>query len=153
MKRLILLALVLALTSCVTERRCNRKYPPQQKQIDSVYIESVRHDTTVNIQYLPDTTQAAQPSYKPSFLSNKYCTTAAWVKSDTLYHNLITKQQSIPVTFRDVIRKNTRVQFHTAWLTKEVRFVPMLVKIFAWIGLVSFLFGLSYIVFKILKPL
>ena len=137
---LLIILSVLFLSSCVTQNRCNRKYPPETKQHDSIYIERERHDTTVLIQYKPDTARAVQPSSKPSYLSNKYCTSTARVDSGLLYHDLITVAQTVPVTFRDVIRKDTRVQFHTVWLTKSVRYVPFLVKLLAWVGGISILY-------------
>lgn len=148
MRKLILLALVVVATSCVTERRCNRRYPPQVT--DSIYINSVSviRDTTILFQIHSDTIRAVTPS-KFSYLSNKYSYTTARIDSGLLYHELFTIKQSIPIRIDSVIRYVKKTEYKDRERVVTERYTPKWVKLFAGLGIGSLALFLLYIVIKL----
>ena len=149
MKKLaILVVIVSILSGCITEKRCNRKYPPTQ--IDSVYINNYTyvHDTTVIFSIQSDTVWAVTPDWQPSVLSNKYCVSTAYVRADSLYHTLMLTGQDVPITIKDAIKYVTLTKYRDRTVIKQVKFIPRFYKIMSWFGIGAFVLFLLFVITK-----
>ena len=163
---LIFLVVLLSGTSCVTQRKCLKRFPPSVEVIkkDSiVYKEKVViRDTTIFIKLPADTIKAeieipVTKILPPVTLETKYAKATASIDFLKGKIRLI------------LVQKDAEIQLHidsakietTYWKEKyqndrikevvNVPFVPKYVKVFAYFGLVCLIFIIAYIVLKILK--
>ena len=129
MYRIVLAVIVaLLLTGCVTERACQRKFPPQVK--DSVRIEVVERvrDTTIYIQIPADTVYRVDtvvvrnglPESQPSYLSTDYATSFAQVRAGRLLHELKQKDSVIERVIDDAVKESSRVEYRDRVVTVEI---------------------------------
>lgn len=139
--------LLIVTSGCVTQKKCNEKYPATER--DSIFISTTTTiiDTVVNYVVKSDTVQGAGPMFKPSTLTNKYAVTTAYVKNDSLFHNLRAIAQELPV--RVQIKYVDRVEKvnHVRIITQK--YVPKFYKITAWAaGILILLCGGAIYIFK-----
>lgn len=94
LQKLLILTAIL-LTSCVTQRRCYEKFPPQDTLItwhDTVYFVSLKTDTVYKTAHITDTVYASTGTAGGS----------AWVINDTIYLNVW--QKDTIIQYRDSIK-------------------------------------------------
>ena len=111
-----ILILLLLLSSCVTQRRCYEKFPPQDTLVtwhDTVFYVSLKTDTVYKYGTITDTVYANTGTAGGS----------AWVLNDTIYLNVW--QKDTIIEYRDSIK--------TVEVTKVVnlpcRKTPVLTKV------------------------
>jgi hypothetical protein len=91
----ILILLIIILSSCVTQRRCYEKFPPQDTVVtwhDTVYFVSLKTDTVYKTAHVTDTVYASTGTAGGS----------AWVINDTIYLNVW--QKDTVLLYRDSIK-------------------------------------------------
>lgn len=169
MKTLIPILIALALASCVTQRRCNSKFPPStDTQVrDSIIIRDsiIYKDRLVPYKIPGDTIWQDKPipgipekiNTAPMRLENTYAIAEAWIENSKLRLKLQQKDQVI--TFKldsaDRIAKHWEERYREASSVKVLppeKYTPKfwLITGCMFIGLVLAL--IVYFVFKILKP-
>ena len=153
----------------MTQRRCTEKFPPQISIIrkDSIvtkdtviYRDRIVHDTipadTMNeSKPLPPTTDPKIKELKSSVvhLENDYATAKAWIEGWQLILELIQKGQVIDRILKDA-EKETRHwrELYESEIKKEIvniKYIPLFVKILAWIGASVIIGVVVYIVLKL----
>lgn len=145
MKTLICLLLTsLILSSCVTQKRCNNRFP-QVASIDSIYIETLKE---VEIPLPGDTIEIEIPIDCPDqdvgiveigklkseiSILNKKLTSKTTIKPDTV-------KIYVPEIHEKIVIEKKPV---------EVRYIPKFNKVMTWVGILFTLALLAYIGFKI----
>lgn len=144
-KYLIMFVLtVFVLSGCVTQRRCNLKFPPSNKR-DSVYIETIKEipvpipgDTikvTAPVINCPDQdivkVENSKLKQDIKILNGKLIANTQ-IKPDTVF---------VPVTETKTVVKEVKVP-------APVKFVPKFVKFLAWTGGIALLLILAWGGFK-----
>lgn len=95
MRKILILLTVLLASSCVTQRRCYEKFPPQDTLItwhDTVFFVSLKTDTVYKYGTITDTVYANTGTAGGS----------AWVINDTIYLNVW--QKDTVLLYRDSIK-------------------------------------------------
>src|SRR4030042_4401962 len=164
MKRILILSLFLALLSaCVTQRRCNYRFPPKN---DTIRLESVRDsiivkDTTIYIQ-LPgeivrDSVPIPCPPPPPSYIPERVTAETSLAKASAWW--------SYPVIKLELIQKDTTIEKRLAgalqeshhWKTEyekiritpaPVKYIPGIYKISLWLWIGVIIGGIIFIVLK-----
>ena len=150
-KYLILLAAITMLSGCVTQRRCNDKYPPVQSVNvkDSVVIrEEIRYrDSTIYMVFpIPKTVvrDSVVIVYKDGkypqgklYLNGKFSKAVVWIQNNMLRGEL-TESGWIPLQVKVIMQdkyikelrsnKSDSVKVVAEYKTRKI------VKVFAWIG-------------------
>ena len=114
MKNLILfIAVLLLFTGCITQSKCDRKFPPEVMVIrtDSIIHtkETIYRDTTITIIIPGDTVRDSVQvvngqTLKPSILNTQFAESKAWVENGTLKHELRQKDTVYKVKLNNAIR-------------------------------------------------
>ena len=170
MKTSILFLFVLTiLSSCTTQRKCLRKYPPQTSTVivyrDSIHTEIKYRDTTIFVkipgQTITDTVfvpvNSPGPSYVPDTAraENTYSIAKAWLDWPKIRLNLFQKPQTIEILLKNAIKeRDTYRELYENEKSKEVvnvRYVPKFWKIAGWAGIILTLFLIALIGLKIRK--
>jgi hypothetical protein len=167
MRTLIPILIILALTSCVTQKKCNSKFPPE------VRIE--RHDSLIikdsiiyKDRYVPyyikgktDTIEKLIPvpekiNLAPMRLENTYAYAEAWIENSKLKMKLQLKDQVI--TFKldsaDKVAKHWERLYHETNQTiipPPVRYTSKFAKVCIWYSVISIVIIIAYIFFKYFK--
>lgn len=117
MKRIIVLGLVLALlSSCVTQRRCNTKYPTS---VDTTYIETIRDsiiykDTIIYVEIKGETIIDSifipcpeVPGYVPQkvFAETELARASAWWSYPSIKLELIQKDTTISIRLDNALKE------------------------------------------------
>jgi len=124
MKRLyiiIIVALALLLTGCITERKCLKRYPPEIKETITIETETVtiRRDTTIyitlpgEVQYQTDTViigAGGVINTKPSILKTSLAWSCAKIVNNRLMHELHQTDTTIEARLADAIRETERLR-------------------------------------------
>jgi hypothetical protein len=157
MRKLILLLLIAAtFTGCITEKRCNSKFPPEVMIIrrDSIFRETktIYNDTTVYIQVPGESVvnteyvyiKGDQIYFKPSYLKTSFAESRAYIQNNRLQHTLTQNDTLLPVTIKNAIRltwdRAERYFNQSETKVEKVKFVPLIYKIFAGFGLLSLIY-------------
>jgi hypothetical protein len=154
MKKLIILLLIAAtFTGCITEKRCNSKFPPEVMIIrtDSIFRETktIYNDTIIyvqipgEIQYSNDTIYIVgdQIYFKPSYLKTSFAESRAYVQNNRLQHTLTQNDTIVPVTIKNAIRltweRAERYFNQSETKVEKVKYVPWIYKALSLIGAMS----------------
>lgn len=140
MKKLIILFAIVILSSCTTQRKCLRKYPPQSSTItiikDSIHTEIKYRDTTIYVNipgetitntvfvpvnspgqnYIPDTARA----------ENKYSIAKAWLDWPKIKLTLFQKPQIIEFQLSNAITE--RDTYRMLWEKEKSKEVVTVIK-------------------------
>jgi hypothetical protein len=149
MKILLIILSVVILSSCVTEKKCNKKFPPQV--IHTVQIVekevTVYKDTIIYVELPPVVIEKFVGIKDTLILRGNFASAMAWVKGANIFGRL--KEGEVPVKIKYEIKEviKDRVVIDKQVEIKIVKHVPLIYKIFSVIGLV----GLVYLGFKIFK--
>ncbi len=153
---LIILIGLITFTGCVTEKRCNSKFPPETMIIrkDSIIREkeTIYRDTTIYI-HIPGEVQnyndtiyikAGQIYFKPSHLRTSFAESRAWVENGRFKHTLTQNDTTLSLRLKNAIRL-TWERAEAYYKEKEVkvvekRFIPLVWKIFAIFGAAALLY-------------
>ena len=160
MKKIIYLLVVLLLAGCVTQRRCNEKYPPVSSTNtkdslvikDSVVFKTV-YDTipvTIKDTAIKDSVRIVDgkglPKTRPLILKGLFSTSISWVENGVLYGRL-DEGGTIKIRVEKIMQERYYKERGSKIVEKKVivtiKETPKGVKILAWIGglsLVYFLF-------------
>ena len=148
--KLLILSLILITTSCTTQRRCNRLFPPERWQ--STEIETIRREQVITLRIDEVRLEGGKPVYidttgvinsEFSRLETEHAISEAWVKDSQLYHWLNQKGyiQSDTVYITDTIIKHEKGEI------REVNRLRWWQKVLMWIGGITFA-GFGYWVFR-----
>jgi len=164
MKNLILLLLLLTFAGCVTQNKCNQKYPPVETIItkDSVIrtVETIYSDTTIYYQLPADTvTEVVEveraTQIKPSVLKTGYSISTAYVKEGRLYHSLIQNDTLLRLNIDNAVRSTweSASKFYNKETVKveRVRYIPKWVWLALGVALIA-LMGWAIKLISIFKP-
>ena len=167
MKTIICLILSsLILSSCVTQRRCNRKFPPQTSTVivyrDSIHTEVKYRDTTIFVkipgQTITDTVfvpvNSPGPSYVPDTAraENTYSIAKAWLDWPKIRLNLFQKPQTIEILLKNAIKeRDTYRELYEQEKSKEVQIVKEVPKFWKITGSIGMGFLLAFIVWLVMK--
>jgi hypothetical protein len=146
-KIVIFLSLFFVATSCVTQRKCLQKFPPKETR-DSVYIETVVHDT---IPMPADTTIADFPVYncpdqKLFQMENDRLKLTISILNGRIKAVAIIKPQINVVTHTDTYTRLRAVRIPT-----PVKFIPKIYKDALWICIILFSSGFIWFGWKAYK--
>jgi hypothetical protein len=158
-KYLIVLSLLLA--SCVTQRRCLERFPPQIVTRDSIVerIVTVYHDTIITVKLPADTVWKEvdlDSLLAPLVAENKYAKAVAEVYKNKLKLTLVQKDTEIAFKL-DSARKETSY-WKEKWetdkqtVTVETKYIPGVYRAAFWILLGEVLIIVLYILYKVFKP-
>lgn len=124
MSRLLIVAtLLLILSGCVTQKRCNKKYPPSEStRIDSIYIEReiVKWKDTIIYQQLPPIVVERYVSINDTLkLTGSYSEAFAWVSDGNILGKLnegyginATSVTPTTLTLRNVVFDNLKQNYN-----------------------------------------
>jgi hypothetical protein len=168
MKKILFLAVIIILSSCASQRRCNRKFPPTEYTHikDSTVISTyyVKRDTTIyQIVEVPnfvshDSTVITYingvANIKPLFLKGNYSTANVW-----LYGGLLKGELSeggfmpvrVKVVMQDKYIKELKSKSSETTKVIQVKFIPKFVKFLAWFGGIIIILIILYIAYKVAK--
>lgn len=143
-KILLLAILGLFLGSCVTQRKCASKFPSVASR-DSIHIETVKEVPY----YLPgDTINISVPINCPDqdlvFVENSKLRQDIRILKGKLISNTQIKPDTIKIL---VIETKTVVK--EVKVPAPVKYIPKIVKIFAWIGGISLILLIAWIALRL----
>jgi len=129
MKKLIFILILFSFAGCVTQQRCQRKFPPVEKTHDSIVTRIVTvtvHDT-IPIPIEPDTILIEKPVYVKDGVVNSDTLRAetdfakAWaaVVQSSLKLGLMQKDSTINRIIQDSIKTSLQEHYHTHTIIKE----------------------------------
>jgi len=163
MIKLLPIILILLISGCVTQRRCDRKFPAQSSVTvkDSIIrtTNTVYRDTTVYVYIKGETKYSTDTVYikngmaysRKDHLMTSFADSWAWVQNGRLYHELIQKDTLIGQQVKDAVRltweRAERFYTKNDVQVEEVRVVPW----WAWWCLAISVLSVSFISFKIVK--
>jgi len=166
MRNILILALFIAFagTSCVTQRKCLKRFPPVPEIVikDSIVYKDkiVIRDTTVFVRLPGDTINAevqipVTRILPPVTVETKYAKATASMYMDRIKLLLIQKDAEIEVQISKAIREATfwreRYEKDKQKIIVEKKFIPKYVKYLAYFGAVCLIFIIAYIFFRIFK--
>lgn len=123
MRRLLIILTLICSVSCVTQRRCYEKFPPQDTTItwhDTVYFVSLETDTVHSVSYITDTVYASTGTAGGS----------AWVINDTIYLNVW--QKDTIIEYRDSVA----TVISTQYVDVPCKKTPVLTRLIWLVGLI-----------------
>jgi hypothetical protein len=157
MKYILIILLAFLLLGCVTQKRCNEKFPSQSFTKDSIVYKDklVYKDTTIYVPIPGDTVYKDTLVYVDKFTglvnSKKvYAFTSlaeaiAWVSNSKLYLTLIQKDTTIEVRLDSALKEVTywKEKYHSSSsvVVKETVKSPWYMKVLSWIGGVCLVVG------------
>jgi hypothetical protein len=165
LKLLVLIAFATLSFSCVTLRKCNAKFPPQTSVItkDSIITKDtiIYRDKIVPYYIKGDTVFAEKKvpvtvDISPIWTQTEYASASAWVEGSRLKLQLIQKDQTIKIIIDSAFKEVSHWQamYNNKEVTKVVteKYIPKIVKVFAWIGGIFLVLVIFYIAYKVFKP-
>jgi hypothetical protein len=128
MRKILIFLTILSISSCITQRRCYEKFPPQDTMVsyhDTIFFVRLTTDTIYKTAHITDTVYANTGTAGGS----------AWVINDTIYLNVW--QKDTIIAYKDSI-KTVEV---TKTVTLPCKKTPVLNKIIilAFVALAIFL--------------
>lgn len=162
----ILTALIAIISSCTTLRKCNAKFPPQVSVIikDSIITKDtiIYRDKVIPYYIKGDTVFAEKKvpitvDISPVWAQNEYATASAWVQDSKLKLQLIQKDQVIKIIIDSAFKEvsHWKEMYNNKEVTKILppeKYVPKIVKFFAWVGGILLVLIIGYVAVRIFKP-
>jgi len=156
MKKLILISIIALLTmaSCVTEKRCSRKFPPNESsKTDSIYIykELVKWKDTIIYKDLPPVIIERYVDVKDTLkLIGNYSKALSWVSGGKLQGRLNEGIRPVKIEYKikevEVIKEIVKTEYEVK--IHNVKYIPNYIKILLTIGGFSALILLALIFIK-----
>jgi len=162
MKTLIPILLILTFASCVTQRRCNTKYPPQTVTIikDSIRTEIQYKDTTIFIKLPVEKVTVFDTVYlkngviqfKQINAQTNYATARAWIGSNRLNLELLDKDTTLKFRLENALKTAKYWELKATTETKIVEklFIPKWAKALSWFGAAFIILTILFLVKKFL---
>lgn len=145
MKNLIILSLIVLFSGCVTQKRCNLKFP-QVASYDSIYIQQL---DTVKI-ILPGDSLIVETKVPCDnfelITENGKLTSALKVVNGILSQRINIKPDTVTKFVTNTITKTSIVK-----VPEKIKFVPKFWKAMGWTGIASILLVIGYFGLKIAK--
>ena len=164
MRTLIPLLIAIAFSSCVTQKKCNEKFPPSK---DTIHIVTVRDsivfkDTTIYVE-IPgetdiDTITIPCPPPPPSYIPKKaHAETSlayadAWWEYPRIRLELVQKDTTIERRLENAQKEayHWKSEYEKITVTPQpVKYIPGIYKIALWLWIGVIIAILGYIAFKI----
>ena len=148
--KLLILSLILLTTSCTTQRRCNRLFPPERWQ--STEIETIRREHVITLRIPEVRIEGGKPVYidttgainsEVSRLETEHAISEAWVKDSQLHHWLNQKGS----VKSDTVWITDTITTHEKGEIREVNRLRWWQKILMYAGGLTFA-GFVYWVFR-----
>lgn len=135
MKTLIIIALAITLTGCITEKKCQKKYPPR---VDSTIISKheIKWRDTVIYKELPPLIIERYIDVKDTLrLTGTYSKATSWVVGGKLHGSLKEGEKPVKIEYKikEVEDKKTKVVREI----ERVKFVPKFTQWLAWVGIIA----------------
>lgn len=149
MKKLLVILFAISLTACVTEKKCQKKYPPR---VDStiIYKDVIKWRDTVIYKELPPLVIERYIDVKDTLrLAGNYSKAESWVVGDKL-HGLL-KEGETPVKIEYKIKEVEVIKTKVVREVERVKFVPKLTRWLAWFGVIAFALIIIRIVLRFIK--
>lgn len=149
MKNLLVIAIAITLTGCVTEKKCQKKYPPP---VDStvIYKDVIKWRDTVIYKELPPLVIERYINVKDTLrLVGNYSKATSWVVGDKLHGWL--KEGETPVKIEYKIKEIEVIKTKVVREVELVKFVPKLTQWLAWVGIIALALIIIRIVLRFLK--
>lgn len=149
MKNLIIIALAITLTGCVTEKKCQKKYPPR---VDStvIYKDVIKWRDTVIYKELPPLVIERYIDVNDTLrLAGNYSKATSWVVGDKLHGWL--KEGENPVKIEYKIKEVEVIKTKVVREVERVKFVPKFTQWLAWVGVIAFALIIIRIVLRFIK--
>jgi len=158
-----LLIALLVLTSCVTQKKCNLRYPPQTITIvkDSIREKITYRDTTIfvtlpaKIVTVKDTVYVKNGlvSFRPVTAESNLATARAWISNNNISLTLADKDTTLIITLSNALKNAEfwQSKYNNEKHTVNVPYTPKFWKVTGWIGIITILLLLLFIGFKLRK--
>jgi hypothetical protein len=160
-KLIIFVAFVLLASGCVTQKRCNTKFPPQIITVtkDSIRTEIQYRDTTIFIKLPVEKVTVFDTifikngviQYKEIKAQTNYATARSWIGQNRINLELTDKDTTL------IIRLNNALKIAKYWEVKATtetkilppeKFIPKWIKILAWFGAAFIILTILFLVRK-----
>ena len=143
----IVIFLALLLGGCATQRRCNRKFPPQTHTDTVTLTQVVFRDTIVYVTVKPDTVFLSDTvlihegvaHFDPQRLDTEFAWSVVWINNSRINHTLYQKESIIEQTIQNAIKESSTTTEVTVVKTVEVNVLTWWQSL--WIGLGKLLFA------------
>lgn len=148
-KRLLIILFVISLTACVTEKKCQKKYPPR---VDStiIYKDVIKWRDTVIYKELPPLVIERYIDVKDTLrLAGNYSKATSWVVGDKL-HGLL-KEGETPVKIEYKIKEVEVIKTKVVREVERVKFVPKFTQWFAWVGVIALILIVIKVLLRFIK--
>lgn len=154
MRYIYIILLVIVASSCATQKRCARKFPPQIKTEIKTVTEIVYKDTTIYVHIPGDTVTKEVIVYvtedgsnsELSELHTEFAWSTAQVVNGILRHELFQKETEIERVIKNAVREQSthtvedRVEIH------REKYIPSAYKYSFWLVLGLVVLGLVRLV-------
>jgi hypothetical protein len=144
---------------CVTQKRCNKKFPPETKTEIKIVEKEIIRDTTIYVYLQADTvfqkdtiTVYETPSGYQTVLSRidlNYSYSTAQVINGRLDHKLFQKETLIEQTIKNAIKENSTHTVEKIETVREVVYASKWHKFTSRFTLVAFAIIIIFIVWKL----
>lgn len=149
MKKLLIIALAISLTSCITEKKCQKKYPPR---VDStiIYKDVIKWRDTVIYKELPPLVIERYIDIKDTLsLEGEYSNATSWVVGDKLHGSLKEGEQPVKIEYK--IKEVEVIKTKVVREIEQVKFVPKFTQWFAWVGIIALILIIIKVSLRFLK--
>ena len=177
MKKILLLAIIaLFVTSCVTQKKCNQKFPPIYIEKtdtihDSIFMKEVSHDTIYSIIVGKDTTKydtvqvtirEGLVNSKPITIKGEFADATTQVINSKLNLKLEEKSKELNIVLKDAIKEKLLYKYYyEKSKTKQVIEKKVKVgKFYVWYFYISLIVLLGILgwknrrlIIKLIKPI
>ena len=149
MKNLLIIALAITLTCCITEKKCQKKYPPR---VDStvIYKSVTKWRDTVIYKELPPLVIERYIDVKDTLrLAGNHSKATSWVVGNKL-HGLL-KEGENPVKIEYKIKEVEDKKIKAVREIERVKFVPKFTQWLAWVGVIALILIVIKVLLRFLK--
>ena len=149
MKKLLIIAIAITLTGCVSEKKCQKKYPPR---VDStvIYKDVIKWRDTVIYKELPPLVIERYINVKDTLrLAGNYSKAESWVVGNKLHGWL--KEGEKPVKIEYKIKEVEVIKTKVVREVERVKFVPKLIQWLSWVGIIALALIIIRIVLRFIK--
>lgn len=162
MRLFLILSLLVILSSCMTQKRCARRFPPKESiRVETIIRDSVVYrDTTLYVQVPGNPVKEEKPvtirspagnipvTIDTMSIENDYYIAYAWVNNSIMGMAMYPKPSTFELNFK--FKENFRLQHTTRDKTEthEIKVVPLFYKVCFYILLLQFILVLLYLVIR-----
>jgi len=160
-----LILLVAILSGCVTQKKCNLKFPPQSSVIikDSIREVVTFRDTTIFIKLDPVTITKTDTVYirngviqfKEIKAESNYATGIAGIKFNRLYLVVTDKDTTLTTTLKNALKTSEywRSMYNNEKQVVTVKYKSKFQTFVTWYGIISWIVIIGYLALYIKKKL